>query len=33
MGAIKPWHMTVCLLLTLGVVGVIAAVAMMARRR
>jgi hypothetical protein len=26
MGAIKPWHLALCLLFTLGVTGVIAAV-------
>jgi hypothetical protein len=33
MGAIKPWHLAVCLVLTVGVVGVIAAVTVLLMKR
>jgi hypothetical protein len=33
MGAIKPWQLIFCLLLTIGVAGVLAAVAIVVKRR
>jgi len=33
MGAIKPWHMVICLLVVLAIVGISAAIIAAGRRR
>jgi hypothetical protein len=33
MGALKPWHLVICLLVVIAIVGVVIAVARSGRRR